>query len=79
MLRFFIIREKHGIPVDFFDFGKNMGVNYKLQNTNYKQKINQKLLRGRPEASRGGFLEKSPPGKKIKNMQLFGCYNRYLK
>jgi len=24
--------------------------------------INQKLLRGRPDASRGGFLEKSPPG-----------------
>jgi WD40 repeat protein len=45
--------------------------NYKLQNTNYKQitnnnvqnykqKINKNLLRGRPDASRGGFLEKSP-------------------
>ena len=49
--------------------------NYKLQNTNYKQitnynvrnykqKNNQKLLRGRPDASRGGFYKKSPPGRR---------------
>jgi len=25
---------------------------------------NQKLLRGSPDASRGGFLEKSPPGRR---------------
>ena len=27
-------------------------------------KFNQKLLRGRPDASRDGFLEKSPPGRR---------------
>ncbi|MGD2086401.1 MAG: hypothetical protein PVH61_09490 [Candidatus Aminicenantes bacterium] len=40
--------------------------NYQLQNTNYKQEINQKLLWG---VQGGGFLEKNPPGlwKEIEN------------
>jgi heterodisulfide reductase subunit A-like polyferredoxin len=35
--------------------------NYKLQNTNYKQKNNEKLLQG---VQGDGFLEKSPPGRR---------------
>jgi alcohol dehydrogenase class IV len=35
----------------------------------FNQKLNQKLLRGRPDASRGGFLEKSPPGRRRQSIQ----------
>jgi tyrocidine synthetase-3 len=60
--------------------------NYKLQNTNYKQitnynaqnykqKINQKLLRG---VQGGGFLEKSPPGRRRQKIYRTGDLVRWL-
>nr|NIM15914.1 AMP-binding protein [Candidatus Aminicenantes bacterium]NIO22264.1 AMP-binding protein [Candidatus Aenigmarchaeota archaeon]NIM82698.1 AMP-binding protein [Candidatus Aminicenantes bacterium]NIN22069.1 AMP-binding protein [Candidatus Aminicenantes bacterium]NIN45828.1 AMP-binding protein [Candidatus Aminicenantes bacterium] len=38
----------------------------------------QKLLRGRPDASRGGFLEKSPPGRRRQKIYRTGDLSRWL-
>ncbi|MGD2092862.1 MAG: amino acid adenylation domain-containing protein [Candidatus Aminicenantes bacterium] len=50
-------------------------INYKLQNTNYKQEYNQKLLLG---VQGGGFLEKSPPGRRRQKIYRTGDLARWL-
>jgi amino acid adenylation domain-containing protein len=49
--------------------------NYKLQITNYKQKINEQLLRG---VQGGSFLEKSPPGRWRQKLYKTGDLARWL-
>ncbi|MGD2085225.1 MAG: amino acid adenylation domain-containing protein [Candidatus Aminicenantes bacterium] len=44
----------------------------------YHDENNQKLLRGIPDASRGGFLEKSPPGRRRQNIYKTGDLVRWL-
>ncbi|MGD2087210.1 MAG: amino acid adenylation domain-containing protein [Candidatus Aminicenantes bacterium] len=46
--------------------------------TNYKFLINKKLLQGSPEVSQGGFLEKSPPGRR-RHPSARGPYKRIYK
>jgi amino acid adenylation domain-containing protein len=43
-----------------------------------QDKINKKLLRGRPDASRGGFLEKSPPGRRRHKIYRTGDLAKWL-
>ena len=47
--------------------------------TRIKVDLNKKLLRGCPEASRGGFLEKSPPGRWRQRLYRTGDLARWLK
>jgi amino acid adenylation domain-containing protein len=44
----------------------------------YRDYHDEKLLRGRPDASRGGFLEKSPPGRRRQKTYQTGDRARWL-